>query len=55
LPPDLEQLWVDKKAILNYDFKDLTALKGLRVCNGFTKRDELVNLGDRVRFKYVWF
>jgi Leucine-rich repeat (LRR) protein len=55
LPASLERLWVDRKAILKYDFGGLMFLKELKVFSGHTKRDELTNLGKQVRFKYFFY
>ena len=49
LPPSLEVLWADRKAIVQYDFLELVNLKFVKIRSGHTNREELMNIGKEVK------
>ena len=51
LPRTIEVLEADRKAILVLNFQELSSLKSLRIRNGSTTREELVNLDKEVKLE----
>jgi hypothetical protein len=53
LPPSVKDLFADREAVIRYDFSQLPMLKQLIIFKNFTCPEDLTNLNDQIKYKWI--